>query len=211
MQAGDGELGLELATTIVYDLLLLDLVLPKKNGLEILAAVRRIRPTQPVIVLTARGDEDDRVQGLKLGADDYVVKPFSVKELLARVEAVLRRSPQRASDMPIVAFAGGEADLVRNEIRFADGDRADLSQREGELLRYLAMHAGRPISREEILSGVWQIKPQGVSTRTIDMHVARLREKLRDDPTEPRILRTVRGKGYMFTDNGESSPPQATE
>ncbi|MGE3409204.1 MAG: response regulator transcription factor [Pirellulales bacterium] len=196
--AGDGRQGLHLALGFDCDLILLDLVLPGPGGLEILAEVRKTRPTLPVIVLTALGDEGDRVRGLRLGADDYVVKPFSVKELLARVEAVLRRSPQRPLDLQQVSVPGGEADLARCEIRFADGSRSELSEREVELLRYLACHAGRAIAREELLSHVWRISPQGVSTRTIDMHVARLREKLRDDPNEPRVVLTVRGKGYMF-------------
>lgn len=196
--SGDGKQGWQLAVSYECDLVLLDLVLPGADGLEILAEVRKTRPTLPVIILTARGDESDRVKGLRLGADDYVVKPFSVKELLARVEAVLRRSPQRPLDVQQVSFPGGEADLSRSEVRFPDGGRNDLSEREVELLRYLACHAGRTITREELLSHVWRISPDGLSTRTIDMHVARLREKLRDDPTEPRVVLTVRGKGYML-------------
>jgi DNA-binding response OmpR family regulator len=155
-----------------------------------------------VIILSARGQEDDRVAGLKLGADDYVVKPFSVKELLARVEAVLRRSPQRPTDLSQVEVPGGCADFARREIVFADGARVELSERESELLRYLVAHGGRALAREELLANVWRINPQGVSTRTIDMHIARLREKLRDDPNDPRVLITVRGKGYMFAASG---------
>lgn len=198
IEAGDGESGLRLATRQDYDLLLLDLVLPGTGGLEILEAVRNVRPTQPVIILSARGEENDRVEGLRLGADDYVVKPFSVKELLARVDAVLRRSPQRPTDVAEVAVPQGTVDLRRRETRFDDGSRVDLSEREAELLRYLAVNAGRAIDRDEILANVWRISPHGLSTRTIDMHVARLREKLRDDPADPRIVLTVRGKGYMF-------------
>ncbi len=151
-----------------------------------------------MIVLTARGDEADRVRGLRDGADDYVVKPFSVKELLARVEAVLRRSAERPADVSIIRFSGGTIDLDRREVRFSKGGRAELSEREAELLRYLAANSGRAVAREELLANVWRISPQGVSTRTIDMHVTRLREKLRDDPSEPKILLTVRGRGYMF-------------
>ena len=152
----------------------------------------------PVIILTARGDENDRVKGLKLGADDYVVKPFSIKELLARIEAVLRRSPERAWTCKTISFAGGTADLDRRELRFGNGKREELSERECELLRYLAGNAGRAISREEILRRVWRIDPDKIETRTIDMHMARLREKLRDDPEEPKIIATVRNRGYMF-------------
>jgi DNA-binding response OmpR family regulator len=202
IEAASGNEGLKLATSRAYDLLLLDLVLPGRDGLEILREVRAIRPTLPVIILTARGEEDDRVTGLRLGADDYVVKPFSVKELLARVEAVLRRSPERPSDVIEFALPGGTADLARAEVRFADGSRIELSEREIELLRYLATNSGRIVSREELLLRVWQISPRGLSTRTIDMHVARLREKLRDDPNQPRVILTVWGKGYMFAGPG---------
>jgi DNA-binding response OmpR family regulator len=198
IEVANGDEGLDLATRRAYDLLLLDLVLPGRDGLEILREVRAVRPTQPVIILTARGEEVDRVTGLCLGADDYMVKPFSVKELLARIEAVLRRSPERPSDVTEFALPGGTADLARAEVRFADSSRVDLSEREVELLRYLATNSGRTVSREELLLRVWQISPRGVSTRTIDMHVTRLREKLRDDPAEPRVILTVRGKGYMF-------------
>ena len=169
----------------------------------------RSRPTLPVIILTARGDEQDRVAGLRQGADDYVVKPFSVKELLARVEAVLRRTPERPADIEHVAVPGGCADLARCEVRFDDGERVELSEKEIELLRYLVRHSGRAISRDELLGNVWRISPQGVSTRTIDMHIARLREKLRDDPATPRTLLTVRGKGYMFAAPGPTADPAA--
>ncbi len=198
LEAANGDDGLEMALRRTYDLLLLDMVLPGRNGLEILQELRRVRPTHPVIVLTARGEENDRVEGLRRGADDYVVKPFSVKELLARVEAVLRRTPERPSDIHEIPLPEGTVDLARCEVRFADGERAELSEREVELVRYLATNAGRAITRDEILANVWRISPQGVSTRTIDMHVARLREKLRDNSSEPQVLLTVRGKGYMF-------------
>jgi len=199
LEAADGPGGLAMAVKVDCDLVLLDLVLPGRDGLEILREVRATRPALPVIVLTARGDEDDRVRGLRLGADDYVVKPFSVRELLARVEAVRRRSAERPSDVAAIAFAGGRIDLARCEVRFEDGTREELSSRELELLRYFACNAGRAIGREEILARVWRINPRGiVETRTIDMLIARLREKLRDDPAHPRVIVTVRGKGYML-------------
>ena len=197
-EADNGNDGLEMALQADCDLVLLDLVLPRRGGLDILKEVRAARPTLPVIILTARGDESDRVAGLKLGADDYVVKPFSVKELLARVEAVLRRSAERPIDVAEVAFPGGTAHLQSREIRYDDAGRCELSEREADLLRYLASNAGRAVSRREILARVWRIDAKGVETRTIDMHVARLREKLRDDPSEPAVIRTVRGKGYLF-------------
>jgi len=198
IQAADGNTGCRDALAREYDLLLLDMVLPGKSGLEILSDVRNAHPTLPVIILSARGEERDRVSGLKLGADDYVVKPFSVDELLARVEAVLRRSPARPTDVRELAVPGGCIDLERCEVRFDDGAREELSDRERVLLRYFARHAGRAITREELLANVWQIDARGVTTRTIDMHVARLREKLHDDGAEPRVLLTVRGKGYML-------------
>lgn len=198
IQAAHGDEGCKAAIAREYDLLLLDMVLPGKSGLEILREVRNARPTLPVIILSARGEERDRVNGLKLGADDYVVKPFSVDELLARVEAVLRRSPGRPTDVEELPIAGGCVDFARCEVRFEDGAREALSERELVLLRYFACHAGRAIGRDELLANVWQIDARGVTTRTIDMHVARLREKLRDTNGEPGVLVTVHGKGYML-------------
>jgi DNA-binding response OmpR family regulator len=203
IQAADGHDGMRCATRGGYDLMLLDLVLPGPGGLDILAEVRLCRQTTPVIILTARGEESDRVKGLTLGADDYVVKPFSIKELLARVEAVLRRSPERAVDVKKLHFPGGTADMARRELVFDKGKRCELSEREAELLYYLAGNAGRAISRDEILNRVWRIDPGSVETRAIDMLVARLREKLKDDPDDPKIIVTVRNKGYMFAVPGK--------
>ncbi|HUV38924.1 MAG TPA: response regulator transcription factor, partial [Planctomycetota bacterium] len=136
----------------------------------------------------------------------YVVKPFSVKELLARVQAVLRRSPERPGLVHELSIPGGTVDIARSEVRFDDGGRSELSEHEVKLLEYLAANAGRAISRDEILSRVWRMNPRGVNTRTIDMHVARLRDKLRDDSSDPAVVRTVRGKGYMF-----ASTPSPTD
>jgi DNA-binding response OmpR family regulator len=198
LEADRGDTGLEMALSRTFDLLLLDLVLPGVAGLEILKQVRDLRPTLPVIILSARGEEADRVAGLKLGADDYVVKPFSVKELVARVQAVLRRSPERPVENPELPIPGGIADLNRAEIRYDDGTRCDLSEREVDILRYLSSHAGRIISRDELMSRVWRIDPRGLNSRAIDMQVARLREKLRDNSADPKLIRTVRGKGYLY-------------
>src|SRR2546428_5473882 len=195
LQAANGNEGMAQALRASFDLLLLDLILPGQNGFEILKATREARPTLPVIILTARGEEADRVQGLRLGADDYVVKPFSVRELLARVEAVLRRSPERPSAVNKLDLDCGTVDFERREIRYPNGKRSELSEREVQLLSYLAIHQGRAVSREEILTRVWRLNPKGIETRTIDMHVANLREKLHDDPEKPRIVLTVRGKG----------------
>ena len=201
LQAGNGNDGMKESLRATFDLLMLDLILPGHSGFEILKAARDARPTLPIIILTARGEEADRVQGLRLGADDYVVKPFSVRELLARVEAVLRRSPERPNHVSKLQLPAGVADLARCEIRFDNGKRCELSEREAELLRYLASHAGRAISRDEILLRVWRLDPKRIETRTIDMHIANLREKLRDDSDDPKVLLTVRGKGYMFAKN----------
>ena len=193
----DGSAGAtDLALCANHDLLLLDLVLPGGDGLDILREVHRYLPTLPVIILSERGEETDRIEGLRLGADDYLVKPFSVKELIARIEAVLRRSPERPRPTAQVRFRGGVASPASGEIAFDDGSARSLSTMETELLRYLSMNAGRTISREEILARVWHITAKGMETRTVDMHIARLREKLRDDAEE--IIKTVRGKGYCF-------------
>lgn len=200
-EAGDGSAGLRSATESSYDLLLLDLALPGVTGLEILERVRQQRPTTPIIILSAKGDEADRVRGLKLGADDYVVKPFSVKELMARVEAVLRRSSSRPQHLGYADFPRGTVHFERREIRYHDEGQALLSDKEAELLQYLVANPSRAISRDELLANVWRMSPQGISTRTIDMHIARLREKLRDDGEEPVSLLTVRGKGYMWAAN----------
>jgi len=206
-EAEDGDIGLEKAVRVGCDLILLDLILPGADGLTILKEIRATRPTLPVIILTALGGEEDRVRGLQLGADDYVVKPFSVRELLARVKAVLRRSPERPTDVATVRIPGAVVDFNRCEARFEnDGERVELSPQEMNLLRYLIRNSGRVISREELLSRVWRISPHGLPTRTIDMHIARLREKLRDDSSNPGIILTVRGKGYMFSGETDRSP-----
>lgn len=197
-QAGDGKTGLDLALTCDCQLVLLDLVLPGMGGLEILQEVRNSRPALPVIILTARSEESDRVRGLKMGADDYVIKPFSVQELLARVETVLRRVPERPADIPRVIIPKGKVDFDRQEVRFSNGKRSELSGRESELLRYLVVNSGRAISREEILLRVWRLDPKGLDTRTVDMTITRLREKLNDDAESPKLILTVRGKGYMY-------------
>ena len=198
IEAADGTAGLEAALAEEIDLMLLDLMLPGPSGLEILAQVRDTRPVLPVIILTAMGGENDRVKGLDLGADDYVVKPFSLRELLSRVSAVLRRTPGRSVQSPLFDVPGGQADLERKTVCFDDGGACELSEREMDLLHYLAVNGGRAVSRDEILLHVWRIRPRGVETRTIDMHVARLRDKLGADRTAGAAIKTVRGKGYMF-------------
>ncbi len=206
VECGDGEAGLERALGGGFDLMLLDVMLPGIDGFEVLRALRRERSPLPVILITARGAEDDRVEGLRGGADDYVVKPFSARELLARVEAVLRRAPQRPAAIRGVVSDGIKVDLERREARLADETAVPLSEKEAELITYLAVHPDRAISRDELLQRVWGLDPRGVTTRTIDMHIARLREKLGDDPNAPSFVTTVRGKGYMLSRQAEVTP-----
>lgn len=197
-EAANGRDGLAKASGGELDLVLLDVVMPHKDGFAVLKELRKSKPTLPVIFLTARGTEEDRVKGLRGGADDYVVKPFSAKELLARVEAVLRRSAERPKPVSEVEVAGVTIDFERREARLPGGKRVELSEKEAGILLYLAANPGRAIAREELLSRVWGLDPRGVETRTVDMHVARLRDLLGDDPQNPKILLTVRGKGYMI-------------
>ena len=198
-EAADGLRGTEEAVRAGVDLVLLDLLLPKRDGLQVLAEVRKVRPTLPVIILTARGTEDDRVRGLKMGADDYVVKPFSARELLARVEAVLRRSLGRPPDVTQAQLGHALIDFERREIRWSEHQRSELSETESALLCFLVTNQKRAVSREELLTRLWGIGPGEVETRTIDMHVARLRTKLRDPAAKetPEAIVTVRAQGYM--------------
>lgn len=199
VEAPDGAKGLEAAVRVGVDLVLLDLLLPQRDGLSVLTELRKVRPTLPVIILTARGTEEDRVKGLKLGADDYVVKPFSARELLARVEAVLRRSASRPTPVKNAKLGHAVIDFERREVRWSAKDRTELSETEATILGLLAANLKRSVSREEILTALWGIGTQGVETRTIDMHIARLRTKLRDPsgkPT-PEAIVTVRAHGYM--------------
>ncbi len=195
----DGNSGMTASLSTDYDLLLLDLVLPGKSGMEILSKVRELRPTCPIIILSAKGEESDRVRGLRAGADDYITKPFGVDELLARVEAVLRRSPSRREPAASVKIGGYEIDLCRNEICSQDAVEG-LTPRESDVIRYLAIHRERTISRDELLANVWHIDPRGSNTRVVDITISRLREKL---SLSPDALRTVHGKGYTLGDSAD--------
>jgi DNA-binding response OmpR family regulator len=195
LACGRGDEGLREALARDPDLVLLDLKLPRLDGFTVLEELRKSRPGLPVILVTALGDESDRVRGLRGGADDYVVKPFSALELLARVEAVLRRSAERTATIGTVRIGDRTVDLERRLVTFVDGRTREISAKEAELLQYLAGRRGRPVSREELLGRVWGLDPRGLTTRTIDVHVARLREKLEDDGT---LLRTLHGKGYAL-------------
>ncbi len=197
VEAEDGRRGLDAATRPDVDLVLLDLRLPGCDGMEVLDALRKLRPAVPVIILTARGSEDDRVRGLQCGADDYVVKPFSARELLARVEAVLRRTASRPPEVQRAQLGRAVVDFQRREIRWGGRDRAELSETETVLLHYLVANRTRAVSRKELLSRVWGL--QRVETRTIDMHIVRLRTKFRDPAGKPvpDAILTVRAQGYM--------------
>jgi DNA-binding response OmpR family regulator len=197
LEAPDGHTGMELALKANFRLLLLDLVMPGPSGFDILEALKRKRPGQAVIILSARGEENDRVRGLVNGADDYVVKPFSMKELLARVDAVLRRTCERTAPADSRAIPRGTVDFRERVLVFNDGRREELSEREGDLLRYLLESRGRIVSREEILRNLWGLDPDRTETHTIDMHIMHLRTKLGDK--EQFLLTTVRGKGYRWT------------
>jgi DNA-binding response OmpR family regulator len=197
LEAPDGHIGMELALKANFRLLLLDLVMPGPSGFDILEALKRKRPGQAVIILSARGEENDRVRGLVKGADDYVVKPFSMKELLARVDAVLRRTCERTAPADSRTIPGGTVDFKERVLDFNNGRREELSERESDVLRYLLDSRGRVVSREEILRNLWGLDPDRTETRTIDMHIMHLRTKLGDKEQSP--LTTVRGKGYRWT------------
>lgn len=210
-EAADGEAGLDAALADGIDLVLLDIMMPKMDGLEVLGELRKARPALPVIFLTARGEQEDRVKGLRLGADDYVVKPFGVDELVARVEAVLRRSAERPLDTPTLSIAGREIDFERRQARLPSGEVRSLTEREAEVLRFLNANRGRAVSRDELLRKVWGLDPRGTHTRTVDMAVARLRENLDDDPASPAVIATIRGKGYILADDAGAQSANGSE
>jgi two-component system alkaline phosphatase synthesis response regulator PhoP len=194
--AGDGLSGLELASATAFDLIILDLMLPRQNGLDVCRDLRQRGIGTPIMMLTARGQTFDKVVGLKIGADDYMTKPFEMMELLARVEALLRRSPALPSSGDVHQFGAIRLDLRRTEVT-RQGKPVTLSAKEFQLLRYLAEHRGTTVSRETLLSRVWGYG--GVtSSRTVDVHIAWLRQKLEDDPRQPQWILTVHGMGYKL-------------
>ncbi len=199
LTAGDGQTALQRFEDGRPDLVILDLMLPGINGWELLKAFRKQRPGVPVIMLTARAEEADRVAGLEMGADDYVTKPFSMRELAARVRAVLRRAADRTEEVvPVITKSGVRLDADRHEVK-VDSRDVTLSPKEFDLLAYLMRHAGRVRSRDDILQAVWG-SPEYLDERTVDVHIRWLRLKIEADPVTPRRLITVRGVGYKFAE-----------
>ena len=193
--AADGQTGLEQALTDLPDLIVLDLMLPRLDGIEVCRRIRDVAPI-PVVMLTARGEEDDRIAGLQIGADDYVTKPFSPRELQARIEAVLRRTQRTDTPAPVVLTGGGlELDRLAHEVR-RDGQVLALTTKEFDLLAHLMAHPRRSFDREELLRDVWGWTFG--DTATVTVHVRRLRSKIEVDAIAPEHLVTVRGVGYRF-------------
>lgn len=203
LEAYDGQAGLQLALEQDPDLILLDLMLPKMNGFDACRAIRQAGRSTPVIMLTAREEENDKVLGLELGADDYITKPFSMRELLARVKANIRRSGMTEGSSATTA-GGARLEFGRVAIDqdllvvYKDGKGLDLTQREYELLKYLALQPGKVFSREALMEHVWNYEGYVGDVRAVDVAVRRLREKLEDDPANPTFVVTRRGLGYLF-------------
>ena len=195
--ARDGEIGLKLAREESPDLMILDVMLPKMTGLEVCKVLRGEGSQLPIIMLTARGQEIDKVLGLKLGADDYVTKPFSFMELMARVEAVLRRTqPGGVAPRPVHEFGNVTVDVAHHEAT-KDGKPLELTPREFRLLGYFLDHQGEVVSREELLDAVWGYDTIPF-TRTVDTHIAKLRKKIENDASDPEFIITVHRLGYKF-------------
>lgn len=196
LTAMDGVEGLQRALQDGPDVVVLDVMMPKMSGLEVCKQLRAKRPSLPIIMLTARGQEVDKVVGLELGADDYVTKPFSIRELLARVKAVLRRAKVLPKDQEQYSFSDVEVDLRRCSVK-RSGKTVELSSKEFELLRHFIGHSGETLSRDKLLEEVWGYDNYP-TTRTVDSHIVRLRQKLEPDPEQPRFFLTVHGTGYRF-------------
>jgi DNA-binding response OmpR family regulator len=196
LTAMDGVEGLERALNDSPDVIVLDVMMPKMSGLEVCKQLRAKRPSIPIIMLTARGQEVDKVVGLELGADDYVTKPFSIRELLARVKAVLRRTKALPKEQDQYSFADIEVDLRHCSVTRST-KAVDISSKEFELLKYFICHSGETLSRDRLLEDVWGYDNYP-TTRTVDTHLVRLRQKLEPDPEQPRFFLTVHGVGYRF-------------
>ncbi len=197
--AGDGKQGFDIASTGSFDLIILDLMLPKKNGYDVCRDLRQKGVNTPILMLTAKGETIDKVLGLKLGADDYLTKPFEMIELLARVEALLRRSPIQSNGSTAEVFRFGKVtiDFKRAEVT-KDNKTVELSAMEFKLLQYLIENRGDVHSRDSLLDAVWGYDAMP-TTRTVDVHVAWLRQKLEENPRHPQFIQTVHGFGYKFT------------
>jgi two-component system alkaline phosphatase synthesis response regulator PhoP len=194
--AQDGIEGLERALEESPDLVVLDVMMPRMSGLEVCKQLRAKRASIPIIMLTARGQEIDKVVGLELGADDYVTKPFSIRELLARVKSVLRRTAVLPKDKEQHSFSDVEVDLRRCRV-VRSGKALDISSKEFDLLKYFICHPGETLSRDRLLEDVWGYENYP-TTRTVDTHLVRLRQKLEPDPEQPQYFLTVHGTGYRF-------------
>src|SRR5881398_2503383 len=196
ISAGDGVAGLDRALADEPDLVILDVMMPRMSGLDVCKQLKSKRPSIPIIMLTARGQEIDKVVGLELGADDYVTKPFSIRELLARVKAVLRRARTVPNDHERVSFGDVEVNLRSCQVSRA-GKELDFSSKEFELLKYFLCHQGETLSRDRLLEEVWGYD-RFPTTRTVDAHIVHLRQKIEPKPDEPRFILTVHGTGYKF-------------
>jgi DNA-binding response OmpR family regulator len=198
LSAADGERGYSLARSGKPDLIVLDLMLPRMSGYELCRKLRTEGVTTPIVMLTARGDEADRIVGLDIGADDYITKPFSVRELLARIRAILRRAQVQSALPAELRFGNVTVDFRRYEAQ-KNGRPVELTRKEFGLLRLLAARSGEPVTRDDLLNQVWGYDATP-TTRTVDNHVASLRAKLEDNPSDPRHLFTVHGVGYKWVD-----------
>ena len=200
--ASDGPEGLRKATSGAVDLIILDIMLPRKDGFEVCQAIRAAGHAAPILMLTARGQIEDRVKGLKIGADDYVAKPFNMGELMARVGALLRRANGSAAgaNPDVYRFGSIQVDLRGTEVT-RNGEAVNLSAREFQLLRFLIEHRGETLSRDVLLRDVWGYGAK-IYTRTVDMRIANLRQQLEDDPKQPKFILTVQGLGYKFKPEG---------
>ena len=194
--ARDGNDGLDKATRLPFDLIILDIMLPGKNGFDVCREIRQAGLATPILMLTARGQTAEKIVGLKLGADDYVTKPFDMLELMARVEALLRRTPSKSGQTAMQQVRSIRIDLRGTEV-WRDGKLVPLSAREFQLLQYFLEHKGETVSRDQILREVWGYNASAF-TRTVDVHVASLRQKLEDDPKQPSLILTVPGFGYKL-------------
>jgi two-component system alkaline phosphatase synthesis response regulator PhoP len=200
ISAKDGEAGFATAIAEAFDLILLDVMLPNKNGYDVCRDLRRHGLSTPVLMLTAKGETIDKVLGLKLGADDYLTKPFEVMELLARIEALLRRAPSKSNGHASEAFRFGDVAVDFKRATVAKEDSSiDLSAMEFKLLQYLIENRGVVHSRDHLLDQVWGYDAMP-STRTVDVHIAWLRQKLEENPKRPRFIQTVHGMGYKFAE-----------